>query len=460
MINVLENIRLRYHLSDFWEMSPEQSQDILLEAILEGHAWHYARNPSYRRTVAARGVRESASPADLSRLLRPTAQTFKSYIEVLGTPFAQDKPLEFIQWVKEQLSVEIPARENQFRRRYPSLEKLLADFERIYADQGFEILTSSGTSGRSTIMLRDQEAIARTVESFYLSFQRYLGMRADHQAIFIMPKHSRIAMARMAGFSFREIGLPDEQMHYTIPYPAYPDQVRVRAGRTYRSGWRGLVERRIMNPFMNWAFDRKVMPKAVQQAITLLEAAQASGEKVLVFGGWIQLHNIALELRLSGRALSLAPGSIFGTGGGFKELYPYSASQIRQDIAQVIELTDGQPIPLRDVYGMAEGNWAAMQCAHGSYHIPPWIYAVTVDRDDQLQMKTDSTGLLAFFDPLNGGKLFPAFFKTADQVRLVNGAGGYDRLSNCPCEERGAYIMQGSIQRVDLVDEAGCAAQL
>ena len=118
----------------------------------------------------------------------------------------------------------------------------------------------------------------------------------------------------------------------------------------------------------------------------------------------------------------ITTGSLLGTGGGFKELYPYNAAQIRADLMKTFQINDGSPIPLRDTYGMAEGNWAAMQCAEGNYHIPPWVYAVSVDENDRLQPVPQSSGLLAFFDPFGGGRLFPAFFRTADRYRMPRGA--------------------------------------
>jgi len=344
---------------------------------------------------------------------------------------------------------------------------LLRDVERLFADFGLEVSTSSGTSGRSSIVVRDQEGIDRTVESFYLAFQRQMGMQADHRAIFIMPRHSRIAMARMAHFSVKRVGLPDDRVHFAIPFPAYPDQVRIRAGRTFRPGWHGAVERRLWHPAMNWINDRLVTSQAVRRAINWLRQAEIAGEKVLLFGGLVQLHAVARELASKGQTLRLAPGSLLGTGGGLKELYPFGPAQIRHDLAQVIGLTNGEPIPIRDVYGMAEANWAAMQCQHGSYHVPPWVYAVTLDDDGLFQEGVDTTGLLAFFDPFGGATLFPAFFKTADRVRLIDPARALTRDQphlpgehTCPCGEVGAYLVRDSIQRVDLLDEAGCAAQV
>jgi hypothetical protein len=448
-------------LSDFWNLSPEQRKATLLQAISALHSWHFRRNTAYRLTVSGRGIGASISEADLPRLLRPTAQTFKSYIDILGTPFPESRPRAFLEWLDEQLSISLPKeRFDQFRRSYSSLEAFLQAIEREFSDFGLEFSTSSGTSGRSTIMVRDQKGIARTVESFYLCFQRYLGMQADHRAVFIMPRNTRITMVRMATFSVRRVWGSDERIHFTIPFPAQPDQVRIRTGRTYRPGWRGTIERKLLHPFMNWMNDHYVNGTAIRQTLALIHQTETAGEKLLLFGGWTHLHAIAKELIGKGKIVRLASGSLLGTGGGMKERYPLTPDQIRQDLAAAFELSDGRPVPVLDDYGMAEGNWAAMQCRHGNYHVPPWIYALTLDQDNRLQVGADETGLFAFFDPYGGGSLFPAFFKTADRVRLVNGATRYDPACDCPCGDVGAYIPHHSIQRVDLIDEAGCAAQL
>lgn len=446
-----------YQLRDFWEMAPDVRESVLLTAIERAHAWHYPRNAAYRQIVSARGIGPTIGPADLPRLLRPTAQAFKSYIDLLG-PFPQDRPTAFLAWLADQLSIELPRdRFEQFRPRYRSLEALLADLERIYADLGLEVLTSSGTSGRATIMVRDRDALDKTTESFYLCFQRYFGMQADHCAIFFMPRQTRIAMARMAAFSVARVWAGDPRIHFTIPFPAYPDQVRVRAGRTLRPGLEGEVEKRLLHPFMAWMNDHYVTPAAVRKTIALLRRSAAAGEKVLLFGGLVQLHAVALALQQRNERLALAPGSLLGTGGGIKERYDTPPDAIRAALAQVFALSNGQPIPIVDTYGMAEGNWAAMECREGNYHLPPWLYAATLDTGDRLQTGPDTTGLLAFFDPFGGGNLYPPFFRTADRVRLIRGDQPAWR---CPCDDPSAYLMAGSIRRVDLLDEAGCAAQV
>ncbi|MBC7293401.1 MAG: hypothetical protein H5T84_04695, partial [Thermoleophilia bacterium] len=167
-------------------------------------------------------------------------------------------------------------------------------------------------------------------------------------------------------------------------------------------------------------------------------------------------HRLALTLAEQEKTLVLPPGSLLGSGGGMKEAYPFTPAEIKQDLAARLALPTGDPVPQRDVYGMAEANWAAMQCAAGNYHVPPWVWAVTVDEAGEIQTGEVTTGLLAFFDPYGGGNLFPSFFRSADQVTLIVGQGDMA----CPCGEEGAYLAADSIQRVDLVGETGCAAQI
>jgi hypothetical protein len=447
----------RKALADFWALSDAERDKTVLEGILDSHAWHYQRNQSYRHAVSARGVGPRAQPVDLPRLLRPTSQTFKSYIDLLGTPFPQDDPRGFLEWLSAQLSVELPRdRLARFNTRYRSLEALLSAIEHVFSDLGLELLTSSGTSGRATIIARDQRSTDLTVESFYLAFQRYLGMKADHRAVFMMPSRTRIAMARMARFSVQRVGLTADRVHFAIPFPAHPDQVRIRAGRAFRPGRRGLLERRAWHPAINTLQRRYVDPHAIKVALAVLERAAVREEKVLLFGSATQLHGVALALAHAGRTLTLAPGSLFGTGGGMKEAYGFGPEEIRRDVESVFRLAEGGTVPQRDVYGMAEANWVAMQCSAGNYHVPPWVHAVTLDDDGEFQAGSRRTGLLAFFDPQGGGDLFPAFFRTADRVTMVAGRGD----TVCSCGDGGAYLARDSIQRVDLLGEAGCAAQV
>jgi len=453
--------------ADFWDMTPAQRQPILLHAIAETHTWHYERNPAYHRLVESRGVGPQLDSRDLTRVLRPTAQTFKSYISVIGTPFPQERPAAFLEWLADHLSIPLPReRFQQFEPRYPTLEKLLLDFEAIFDDFGFEVTTSSGTSGRATIMVRDRETVDLAVDCFVQATLAFMGVGSEHNAIFMMPRQTRIAMARTARFGTERLGMQDKgNVHFTIPFPADPDRVRIRAGRTFQPGWKGVIEKRFSHRFSQWMDERYVQPRSIAQTIDLLLQAERTGASTLLFGSLVQLHTLSRQLQsqgygANGHSLRLPAGSLAGTGGGLKEHYEFAPDRIRQDIQAVLGLEGGEPLPVRDVMGMAEANWAAPQCPEGNYHLPPWVYAVALDDDDEILVGSDVVGLLGFLDPIGSGRLFPSFFKTTDQVRLVNGATNYNPALCCPCDHDTPYLVKDTIRRVDLLDEAGCAGQL
>lgn len=447
-------------LPEFYALSPGERHVLLLDAVLAQHAWHYPRNVAYRRHCESRGIGPQIGAGELARVLRPTAQTFKSYVGELGTAFPQDCPADFARWLAAQLSAEIPLeRWAGLRPRYGTLEALLGAVEALFAAEGWRIATSSGTSGRASIMVRDEATFSLALDSFFLGIQHAWGIDLDYRLIFVMPEETRIAMAQAARFGTEKLGyVARGQVDYTIPFPASPDVIRIRTARTLRPGLRGWLEKHIAAPFMNWMGAHVALPRSIQATAGLLRRCAAAGEKLMLFGGPIQLHGVALALRRDG-LLELPPGCLVGTGGGMKEAYTHTPTEIRRDILAAMR-SGGQPIRARDVYGMAEANWAAFECPEGHHHLPPWVYAVALDAADAIIAAPDAEGILAFFDPFGGGQLFPPFFKTTDHVHLINGGRWYDPARACPCGEPTAYILSGTIYRADLLDESGCAGQV
>ncbi len=437
-------------LDDWFAIPPPRRSQILLRLTAEAHRYHFERNTAYRRTVMARGVTADFNPPDLERLLRPSALTFKGYTESVG-PFPQDNPQALLRWLADQLSIPLDqARWSAFRPHYGTLEALLCDIERLYADSGLEIVTSSGTSGRASLVVRNAETVALAVEAFFSGIQRAWGIGRGVAMIFVMPRDTRVAMARVARFGTQQLEwAADSPVYYTMPFSATPDLLRIRAGRVFRPGVQGVIERRVLNPFMEWGNAHQATPRAIALTAARLRECAAASQPVMLLGGLVQLHAVARA-----GAIRLPAGSRVATGGGMKENYPFTPAQIRADLVAAFG-----NVPVSDVYGMAEANWAAFECPEGNYHIPPWVYAVVTDEDDRIIDEPDATGLLAFLDPVGGGKLIPPFFQTADRVRLLNSGSCYDRTRVCPCGYDTPFI-DGGIQRVDLVDEAGCAGQL
>ena len=441
-------------LERFFTLSHPERKNLLQEAICREHTNHFERNAAYRRTVSGRGIGAHLEKPEEVRLLRPAALTFKEYIERMG-PFPQDHPSEFLAWLQDQVSIALPnLPEGALKNHYPSLEALLRAIERLYVGLGIEIVTSSGTSGLASFVLRDRPTVELAVSAFFTGIQRSWKIVRGMALIFMMPRETRVAMARVARLGTHTLGWGDESpIYYTVPFAASPDQIRVRSGRLYRPGWEGWLEARIINPSMGRLYDQLAIPRILKLTLECLHECLRTGRPVLLLGGMSQLHLLARELMKRG-PLRLPAGSQVATGGGMKERYPFTPDEIRRDLRDTF-----QGVHVRDVYGMAEANWAAFECPAGNYHIPPWIYAVVTDQNDHIRTGPDTTGTLAFFDPIGGGCLVPPFFQTADMVRLVNGSSAYEPDLVCPCGEELPYIA-GRIQRVDLVEEAGCAGQV
>jgi hypothetical protein len=278
--------------------------------------------------------------------------------------------------------------------------------------------------------------------------------------IFVMPAVTRVAMARIAHLGTRELEwAADSSVAYTMPFKADPDTIRVRTGRTFRPGLRGLWEQRVLRPFMIWAYEALAKDKFIRTTVRALERSAAAHRPVMLLGGLVQLDAVG-QHGLECGGMELPAGSRIATGGGVKERYPRSPDQIRADLGRAMHGPGGVALPVTDIYGMAEANWAAFQCPEGNYHMPPWVYVRVMDDDDRPLQGSDITGLLAFWDPLGGGDGYPPFFQSADRVRLVNGNGYFDAALVCPCGDVTPYIVRNTIQRVDLIEEAGCGATL
>ncbi len=350
-------------LTDLFSLPAAQRTLVLLEAIDAQHHYHFECNAAYRQAVTARGVGPNLESCGLARLLRPAALAFKSYIEHIG-PFPQDDPQGFLRWLGDQLSVSLPRdRWPAFRRRYRTLEALLCDVERIYADLGLEIVTSSGTSGRASIVARNAATVGLAVDAFFAGIHRAWGISHGTAMIFVMPENTRVAMARSARLGTRQLDwAATGQVYYTMPFSATPDLIRIRAGRTFRPGLEGWIEQRVLSPFMAWANERQATPRYVAATLARLRECAGAGRPLMLLGGLVQLHAVARQ-----GSVRLPPGSRVATGGGMKEQYPFTPAQIRADLRAAFG-----DAPVSDVYGMAEANWAAFECPRGNYHIPPW----------------------------------------------------------------------------------------
>ena len=210
----------------------------------------------------------------------------------------------------------------------------------------------------------------------------------------------------------------------------------------------------MLNPFMGWAYAHLAEPRALAVTLACLDRCIAEGRPLMLLGGLVQLHALtrAVGERRRGPAGPACGAAGWRPAAASRSCIPSARRASARTCGQLSRA------PVTDVYGMAEANWAAFECAAGNHHIPPWVYAVVTDDDDRIVDGPDATGCWPSSIPVGGGDLIPPFFQTADRVRLVNGAGKMIRLA-CPCGREG-HTSPAASERVDLVEEAGCAAQV
>ena len=100
--------------------------------------------------------------------------------------------------------------------------------------------------------------------------------------------------------------------------------MRVRAGRTFRPGLEGVVEQRVLNPFMNWAYVHLAEPRALATTLACLDRCIAEDRQLMLLGGLVQLHALTQAVTSGLPVRCLPAGSGVATGGGAKEQYAVS----------------------------------------------------------------------------------------------------------------------------------------
>lgn len=156
------------------------------------------------------------------------------------------------------------------------------------------------------------------------------------------------------------------------------------------------------------------------------------GQRVIFMTSLRVYWEFLLYCRRSGLKPEFAHDSMCFAAGGFKS-YPLPTDW-RDQLGEVL------PFPMQDIYAMSElvGGMARM-CAHGHYHMPPWIVPFVVDPDTSHPFPREGaqTGRFGAFDlwaqSFWGGHL------TGDKVTL-HWEGG------CACGRNGPWF-ESPIQR-------------
>ncbi len=151
------------------------------------------------------------------------------------------------------------------------------------------------------------------------------------------------------------------------------------------------------------------------------------GQRVMFFGYWGMLYDLAMECKERGVTSLFAPDSLIWCSGGTK------GRQFPPNYQQFIAEAVGAQI--QQGFGMSETVTVSPMCPHGNYHVAPCMIPYILDpRTGEQSPRTGThTGRLGILDLLAmtywGGTL------TGDEATL-----SWGDTEPCPCKRKGAYL--------------------
>jgi len=297
---------------------------------------------------------------------------------------------------------------------------------------------SSGTSGTMSFLPHsadEYDALGQTM--MVCNLQRFGESRSDDPIHVIFP-HFRSgygSMLRGNDVIVKYIARCEANFHAAYPGHMSSD-VLYLAARIRAAQARGALDRLKINDEMmarKKAFEKieAEMPQRIEEFYSGL-FRQLAGARIYTTGTWNLLHGMATAGLEKGQEGLFAANSVVLTGGGAKGLTPPPNWQ--DDVCRFL----GIPA-LRMAYGMSEVFGIHPMCAHGRYHLLPWVIPFVLDPDTSVPLPRTGvvTGRAAFFGLLArhawGG------FITGDEITI-------DWDSACPCGQT-TWHLDPTIQR-------------
>jgi phenylacetate-coenzyme A ligase PaaK-like adenylate-forming protein len=163
------------------------------------------------------------------------------------------------------------------------------------------------------------------------------------------------------------------------------------------------------------------MDRFIQEAII-----DRKGQRVLMFGFWTQVFEVARACKDKGVQVEWAPDSVISSGGGTKGfVFPDGWRELINEVF---------PFPIRENYGMSETTAISIGCREGHMHPVPWGIKHVVDpvTGKSKPRSGVQSGRLLVHDLLSTS-LWPTTL-TGDHVTI-------DWRGGCPCGRKGPFFL-------------------
>ncbi|MBC7080838.1 MAG: hypothetical protein H5T44_01075 [Thermoplasmatales archaeon] len=406
-----------YGLDDYFLYEEKKINKLRLDAIKEAFNYHYSKNLFYQKYCRENNVsmENIKGEKDLSKIPLLQDKFFKSY--------PSENPKELYEWLYRVCSVDIG--------KYDFNGKSLQDFLTWAEEKLNGVVThSSGTSGKFSFMFRDE---ITTKRMFYSADKTLLFSiakpRDNAQFVYPGPIKTHLTMGRWISEGTKIFNEKDR--HFLTERALTIDIVRILSGQV-----KGIGDK------LKFMLIKKAMQKGQLRLINLLKEIEKERKQVYILTFPYQLNDLMNLMEEEGFYLNLPKDSVIITGGGWKIYEDKKVSS--EEFAKRIEEFFGIDINnYRDVYGMSEMNGLALECEERYKHIPPWIYPMIIDENNEIS--NCGEGRFIFLDPASNS--YPGFIITGDELKL---------LESCPECGRSGYVIEGEIKRAKGEESKGC----
>jgi hypothetical protein len=317
------------------------------------------------------------------------------------------------------------------------------------AENGFFVSCSSGTTGKSAMLVASQKDMDWCKTEAVAAYSWGSGVKpAKDRRIFGMAAIAHVARNLATGEAYT--AAMQDRNYERFAYPVPPITV---GGLTQMVVLRKTIADGTAKPEDIAAFEKisAARQKAVDEAVGITARAVVAARhgKLHVSGLWAGLYNVAKAVREMGySAKDFNPENSIYSGGGLKR------AVLPDDYREfVYETFNIQPERSYQNYSMQELHSGMPRCqAGGRYHVPPWVVPLILDKtgDDLLPMiDGEYEGRGAFFDLSLDGRWGGVI--SGDKISID--------FSPCACGSKGASIRDNIVRYADLEgdDKIGCA---
>jgi len=400
--------------------TPKNGNKLREKAIIEVFNYHYNNNLFYNQFCKHRNISTDHIKCEKDFIKIPMVPDafFKDY--------PSEKPKEVYNWLYQVSSVDIG--------EYNFIGKNLTQFL-DWAENRLKglILHSSGTSGKFSIIFRDEETMKRIIYTL-LRLILFHVTDLDDNAHFVYPGSTKTFLAGGHAVGKASELFDDEHKHFSTDRALSMEIIKLMStGQAV--GLKQKLELKMI---------QKALVKGQYKIINLLQELEKKNEQVALVTFPILIWEIMNVMEKQGFTMDLGKSNSFVVSAGGWKIHAHKKVS-EDEFAKRIEKCFGIPKEnYRDLYGMSEMNGAALSCEERYKHLTEWIYPMVLD-DDMEPVGFGESGRFAFLDPAGYG--YPGFIMTGDRVTL---------LEKCPKCGKSGIVIKSEVTRMKGAEGRGC----